>query len=458
MLTEQTASFKRSSTLKNCLAVTPSHIFAAQSDKAVINIYNRSKQNLESTVPFQEKFTVIEASGGSGAFLAGGTDSGRLTIWETATGRFISTPQIHLQKVTCIAFDFNSNFVITGSADSNVYVWSLASLLDIRSSERKPERILDRHQREITAISPGRIGAAGPTDIMVTASKDSSCIVWDYRNGTHLRTYILSSVPTALALDPVDRAFYAGLEDGTVQSVSFHSNAGSDETMDTSSNQLFSEQFRHVPVTLSGNRWHATDHESPITSMGVVYEGNYLVTGTEKGTVSIWDIATGHVFRTLAQFKSSVTTIKILPPNGFVPTSFKAHDTIEQTTIKKPRYDAVLASASTIVDLHNYALTTKSNGFIHETVSASLGTKNPTQISNFTPLSDSAVVMRGMTDMRAYTPSLASKHKVEALESELAMLYDHYDRLAALHRDTWDGHARWLLENASTASNSNNGA
>lgn len=78
----QTASFKRSSTLKNCLAVTPSHIFAAQGDKAVINIYNRSKQNLESTVPFQEKFTVIEASGGSGAFLAGGTDSGRLTIWE----------------------------------------------------------------------------------------------------------------------------------------------------------------------------------------------------------------------------------------------------------------------------------------------------------------------------------------------------------------------------------------
>lgn len=78
----QTASFKRSSTPKNCLAVTPSHVFAAQSDKAIINIYNRSKQNLESTVPFQEKFTVIEASGGSGAFLAGGTDSGRLTIWE----------------------------------------------------------------------------------------------------------------------------------------------------------------------------------------------------------------------------------------------------------------------------------------------------------------------------------------------------------------------------------------
>lgn len=96
---------------------------------------------------------------------------------QTATGRFISTPQIHLQKVTCIAFDSTSNFVITGSADSNVYVWSLASLLDIRSSERKQERILDRHQREITAIMPGRIGTGGPMDIVVTASRDLSCIV-----------------------------------------------------------------------------------------------------------------------------------------------------------------------------------------------------------------------------------------------------------------------------------------
>lgn len=39
--------------------------------------------------------------------------------------------------------------------------------------------------------------------------------------------------------------------------------------------------------------------------MGVVYEGNYLITGNEKGDVNIWDIATGHVFRTLTQFKGT---------------------------------------------------------------------------------------------------------------------------------------------------------
>lgn len=84
----------------------------------------------------------------------------------------------------------------------------------------------------------------------------------------------------------------------------FYNAAGSDETNSTT-HQLFSEQFRDVPVTLPANRWLATNHESPINSMGVVYEGNYLITGNEKGDVSIWDIATGHVFRTLTQFKGT---------------------------------------------------------------------------------------------------------------------------------------------------------
>lgn len=77
----QTSAFKRSTTAQNCLAVTDSHIFAAQSDKAVLNVYNREKGNLETAVPFKEKFTVIEASG-SGGVIAGGTEAGRLTLWE----------------------------------------------------------------------------------------------------------------------------------------------------------------------------------------------------------------------------------------------------------------------------------------------------------------------------------------------------------------------------------------
>lgn len=91
----------------------------------------------------------------------------------------------------------------------------------------------------------------------------------------------------------------------------FYNHAGSEDA-NPITHQLFSEQFRDVPITLPANRWLATNHESPINSMGVVYEGNYLITGNEKGDVNIWDIATGHVFRTLTQFKG---TPKPPPPS-----------------------------------------------------------------------------------------------------------------------------------------------
>lgn len=84
--------------------------------------------------------------------------------------------------------------------------------------------------------------------------------------------------------------------------------------------QLFSEQFRDVPITLPANRWLATNHESPINCMGVVYEGNYLITGNEKGDVNIWDIATGHVFRTLTQFKGTPK-----PPPSSLHLQFSNH-------------------------------------------------------------------------------------------------------------------------------------
>lgn len=74
-------TYKRCTTAKSCLAVTPAHIYSAQEEKAVVNVYDRAKGTLCSTVPFTERFTVMVASS-QGTFIAGGTENGRLTIWE----------------------------------------------------------------------------------------------------------------------------------------------------------------------------------------------------------------------------------------------------------------------------------------------------------------------------------------------------------------------------------------
>ncbi|KAF8476974.1 WD40-repeat-containing domain protein [Kalaharituber pfeilii] len=466
-------AFKRSDTAPNGLAVTNSHLYAAQADKAVVNVYSRQKGALESIIPFSEQFTIIEASH-NGVFIAGGTENGRLTIWEAASGRFISTGHIHLQRITAIAFDPSDNFILTGSADSNVHVWSVPILTDFRS-ERKPERILDLHQREITSIVCGK--GDGPANISITASRDLSCIVWNYQTGTLLRRFLFSLPPLVLAIDPADRAFYAGFEDGSLQCVDFHGDSLPQPSSSSarSDHKLFVQEGRNVPVTVSGTgkhggRWASAGHDSAITAIGVMYEGNSVVTGNAKGEVCVWDVATGSLFRHIVQSKGVVTSIKLLRPTGFL--SAPTNPTTLQSSIVKPRYDSILssgpssaASASGPIPpstLESYTITT-------QFVSTLPGTNTSPFLSSTTPPScsysafstegDLDLILSGAREMEVgASPSSASssasaaalgpagKRRVEELEEELSRMYANYERLAALHKGLWERQATLMME------------
>lgn len=79
------ASFKKSSTQQNCLAVSASHIFAAQSEKAVVHVYNREHGNQEAVVPFPERIRSIAFAGDAEhhvGVLVLGTEAGGLLLWE----------------------------------------------------------------------------------------------------------------------------------------------------------------------------------------------------------------------------------------------------------------------------------------------------------------------------------------------------------------------------------------
>ena len=82
------ATFKKSSTDPNCLAVSSTHIFAAQIDKAVVHIYSRDRGNQESLVSFPERIhSLVLVDDG---VLVLGTAEGRLIIWEVSAPGYIA--------------------------------------------------------------------------------------------------------------------------------------------------------------------------------------------------------------------------------------------------------------------------------------------------------------------------------------------------------------------------------
>jgi pre-rRNA-processing protein IPI3 len=80
-LAGQRSLFKKSATIEQCLAVSESHIFAAQQEKAVVNVYNREKGNQEATVPFNERIACV-ALVAADSVLVLGTENGRILLWE----------------------------------------------------------------------------------------------------------------------------------------------------------------------------------------------------------------------------------------------------------------------------------------------------------------------------------------------------------------------------------------
>jgi pre-rRNA-processing protein IPI3 len=338
----QRATFKKSNTPPNCLAVSPSHIFAAQADKAVVNVYNREKGNQEATVPFQERITCL-ALACDDTVLVLGSQTGRIFIWETHTGRVVITSQAHLQQVTALVVDPTSNFVLSASADASIHVWSLPALLSFSNAalqgQHSPLHTLSGHRAAITSLVVGH--SAGSCNIAVSASADQSCIVWDYHENQLLRTVLLPAIPRSLALDPADRAFYTTYDDGSVQMVDFYSEAFSAANPDSVQHPLYDPTQAAMPVQPPPQtRWTppSADQGAALSVM-LSYDGSMLMTGHTNGNVLLWDVPLGRYSSTFttAPMMGPVTNLVSLPVQGFPDTRPAL---LSQVAIVKPKHAA----------------------------------------------------------------------------------------------------------------------
>lgn len=75
------ATFKKSSAPVNGLAVSQTHIFTAQDQKAHVHVYSRQRGNQEALVPFPERIRSLALAG---QVLVVGSTEGRLFLWEVS--------------------------------------------------------------------------------------------------------------------------------------------------------------------------------------------------------------------------------------------------------------------------------------------------------------------------------------------------------------------------------------
>jgi pre-rRNA-processing protein IPI3 len=250
------------------------------------------------------------------------------------TGRLISTPQSHLQAVSSLAVDPSSNSLLSGSGDSSIHVWSIPALLSFTKSDssaqvdpRAPIHTLSNHRSAITTLACGH--GHGPANIAVSTSSDQTAIVWDYRKGTALWTYLLGQVPRALALDSIDRGFYVSYDDGSVQLIDLYASTGS-------TNSLYDESHSQTAIQPGKeNLWTVEGQELGAgLSLGLNWDGSRLLSGHKNGKIVSWDTRKGRFVAVLNTLPGPVTNLAMLAPTGFPNQEarpFRVH------TVMKPR-------------------------------------------------------------------------------------------------------------------------
>lgn len=315
------STFKKSVAGANCLAVSATHIFAAQADRAVVHVYNREKANHEATVPFPERIHSL-ALAVNDTILALGTEHGSIMFWDTTTGRQTWTPPSHLQPVTALAVDPHGAHILSGSADSTVLVWSLADLLSFTPSASTtstedlhiPRRTLSAHRGAIVSLVTGH--STTSANIAISISTDSTACIWNYHTGVLLRTALLAAAPICAALDPADRGFYIGLSTGGVQAVDFYAAQPPTSIGDPS---LATTPLQPGPASHWPAPSAATDGAA--LSIAVSYDGTTLLTGHASGAILTWDVASSastHFRARLAEHAGApISNLVVLAPTGF---------------------------------------------------------------------------------------------------------------------------------------------
>ncbi|KAI5291280.1 Pre-rRNA-processing protein ipi3, partial [Ascosphaera acerosa] len=299
----------------------------------------------------------------------------------TSSGRQVSTAAAHLQPITSLAVDPTGNFVLSGSEDGNVAVWSLPALLSFSRSSvssssaftssrpshesHAPLRLFSNHRAAIVDVATAH--SAGRHCFAVSLARDNTAAVWDLRTGRALRTFLLPSAPACVAIDPADRAAYIGYEDGCVQLVEFLAAADARNPLyrdATAAEGLAATAATQLP---EDGKWRPPGAEfGAANCLALSYDGSLVVSGHAGGQVAKWDVGRRRYVATVLSAASPVTNLAVCRPLGFVGSEADAEaqldpqsqsqqspDTLSPSllihNVVKPRIDAASATTADTV-------------------------------------------------------------------------------------------------------------
>lgn len=232
-----------------------------------------------SLLPHQAAVVGVAFSPDGSVILTGGADA-TARIWQTKSGEGVGAALPHPATVSQVAFRGDGKVFATATETGVAQIWDIVS--------REPIGASMRHEPHISGIEFGRDGK-----LLMTAGWDGKVCQWKAATGESAGP-VFGTAPeiTCFRLAPDNNIIATGHRDGTIN--------------------LWSP---------SGKLLQGMSHKKAITGLAFSRTGQYLVTGSEDYTASVWDVATGRPAGDPIRHEAPVTAVAFDPAGDRVATA-----------------------------------------------------------------------------------------------------------------------------------------